>query len=294
MFKRNFQILFIALIVASTPLWSSCTGDLVTSPIDDREVTADLVFDSPENFRKVLAKMYAGLAVTGQEGPAGNADIQGIDEGFSNYIRQYWVAQEISTDQAVVGWSDPGLPEFNTQSWGASNDFVMALYSRIFYQITLANEFIRHAQDEDDPVIQEYLAEARFLRALSYWHALDLYGGGVPFVTEEDPIGAFLPEPIGNEALFSYIESELLDIEEDIIGPGQNQYGRADRAAVWTLLSKLYLNAEVYIGESRWDEAVTFSGRVIQESGHQLHNDYSHLFLADNHRSDGIIFAVPF
>ncbi|MGA0407156.1 MAG: hypothetical protein ACO3PR_03615, partial [Limisphaerales bacterium] len=49
--------------------------------------------------------------------------------------------------------------------------------------------------------VQGYRLEARFLRALSYWHALDLFGS-VPFVTEEDPIGAFLPEQATQQELF--------------------------------------------------------------------------------------------
>ena len=57
---------------------------------------------------QVLAKLYAGLAVSGQEGPAGQPDISGIDEGFSTYIRQYWKAQELSTDEAVIAWHDEG------------------------------------------------------------------------------------------------------------------------------------------------------------------------------------------
>ena len=294
MLTRNYRILLIAMIVAVVPVWTSCTDDLSTSPIDDSEVTSDMIYEDPENFRKVLAKLYAGLAVTGQEGPAGSPDIDGIDEGFSSYIRQLWVTQELPTDQAVVAWPDPGLPGFNTQSWSPGNDFVMGMYSRIFYQITLANEFIRNARDEDDPQIQQYMAEARFLRAFSYWHALDLFGGNISFVTEDDPIGAFEPEPVGSEEVFSYIESELLDIEDAMPAPQDNQYGRADRAAVWMALARLYLNAEVYIDEPRYDEAVTYTQRIIEEGGYQLNPTYDQLFLADNDEAEGIIFAIPF
>ncbi|MBP3191204.1 RagB/SusD family nutrient uptake outer membrane protein [Natronogracilivirga saccharolytica] len=294
MLTRNYRILLIAMIVAVVPVWTSCTDDLSTSPIDDSEVTSDMIYEDPENFRKVLAKLYAGLAVTGQEGPAGSPDIDGIDEGFSSYIRQLWVTQELPTDQAVVAWPDPGLPGFNTQSWSPGNDFVMGMYSRIFYQITLANEFIRNARDEDDPQIQQYMAEARFLRAFSYWHALDLFGGNIPFVTEDDPIGAFEPEPVGSEEIFSYIESELMDIEDAMPAPQENQYGRADRAGVWMLLARLYLNAEVYIDEPRYDEAVTYTQRIIDEGGYELNSTYDQLFLADNDEADGVIFAIPF
>lgn len=295
MFYKKIQLWMILAVGISLMLAAvSCTDSLNVTPPDEDVLTSAQVFDSPEDFRQVLAKLYAGLSLTGQQGPAGDADIQGIDEGFSNYVRQLWVAQEIPTDQAIVAWNDPGLPEFNTQDWGASNDFVLGMYSRIFFQITLTNEFVRNAQDRSEEVIQAFNSEARFLRALSYWHALDLYGGNVPFVTEEDGIGAFQPEQTNPRDLFNYIESELLDIEEEMPSPQQNQYGRADRAAVWTLLSKLYLNAEVYIGEQRYTEAITYASKVIDEGGYSLEPEYEHLFLADNHLSDGIIFPVPF
>lgn len=295
MFNNSLKIISF-LILALVSLYAvSCVDSLNTSPIDENVVTSNQVFENPENFKRVLAKMYAGLAVTGQQGPAGQPDIQGIDEGFSSYIRQYWVHQVISTDEAVVAWNDPGLPQFNSQSWGASNDFVRAMYSRLYYQITLANEFIREAQDRDEAVVQDYLTEARFLRALSYLHAFDLYGGNIPFVTEEDPIGSYMPEPTTAEELFSYIESELLAIEGDLPTPQSNDYGRADQGAAWALLSKLYLNAELYIGVNRYDDALTYAARVIDQGGYSLADNYEHLFMTDSDQtSDEIIFAVRF
>ncbi|REL38374.1 RagB/SusD family nutrient uptake outer membrane protein [Rhodohalobacter sp. SW132] len=170
----------------------------------------------------------------------------------------------------------------------------MGMYSRIFYEVTLTNEFIRETQQRNEDVIRGYEAEARFLRALSYWHALDLYGGNVPFTTEADPIGAYMPNPTTPEDLFSYIESELIDILDELPAPGQNDYGRADRGAAWTLLSKLYLNAEVYIGENRATDALTYAELVIDEGGYQLDENYEYLFLADNDQADGIIFPIRF
>lgn len=294
----------VALVLLGISLvLSSCVDNLNTSPLDDDVITSEAVYETPEDYRQVLAKLYAGFAVTGQQGPDGNPDIQGIDEGFSSYVRMYWVSQEIPTDEAVVGWTDPGLPEFNYQAWGASNDFVMGMYSRIYYVIALTNEFIRNAQGNENEAVQTYNAEARFLRALSYWHALDLYGGNIPFVTEEDGVGAYNPEPISSQELFTFIENELLAITGELADDGnagelaeagQAEYGRADKAAAWTLLAKLYLNAEVYIGESRYTEAVTYADKVIEEGGYALENNYANLFLADNHTAEGVIFPITF
>ncbi|RMD69039.1 MAG: RagB/SusD family nutrient uptake outer membrane protein, partial [Bacteroidetes bacterium] len=140
--------------------------------------------------------------------------------------------------------------------------------------------------------IKTYRAEARFLRALSYWHALDLFRS-VPFVTEADAVGAFFPEQISPEDLFAYIETELREAAQDMVPPRQNEYGRADQAAAWTLLAKLYLNAEVYIGQPRYTECIEYCKKVI-DAGYTLEPEYEHLFLADNHLSSETIFSVAF
>ncbi len=294
--------IWIAVVMIFIMAFSSCTEDLDVQPLDDDATTAETVYDSVASYRQVLAKLYAGYALTGQQGPAGDADIQGIDEGFSNYLRQYWVAQVLPTDVGVVAWADPGLPAYNYQSWGSSNDFVMAMYSRIFYEITLTNEFIRESSEgklssrgfseSQKERIRTFRAEARFLRALSYWHALDLYGN-VPFVTEKDDVGAFQPEQISREDLFTYIEEELKAIEDEMAEPRQNEYARADQAAVWTLLAKLYLNAEVYTGEPRYEDCITYCNKVM-DAGYTLEDEYQDLFLADNHTANGIIFPIAF
>lgn len=286
------------LCVTMTP---GCVKDLDTLPQDDDVVTADLVFNDPAAYLGVLAKLYSGLALTGQQGPAGQPDIQGIDEGFGQYLRGYWYHQELSTDEAVIGWNDQTIRDFHDQDWTAGDGFVFALYSRLFYQVVICNEYLRETTDEKVnargqanliPEIHGYRSEARFLRALSYWHALDLFRN-VPFVTEEDRIGSFFPEQIQAQDLFNYIESELKAIENEIAPVRTNVYGRADQGAVWTLLAKLYLNAEVYTGNARYQDCLTYCQKVIQ-AGYTLEPVYEHLFLADNHKSNEIIFPITF
>lgn len=300
--KNIFNIKYNLLILGFLLFSVGCFNDLNTIPIDKKVVTAAVVYDDPQAYVQVLAKLYAGLAVSGQQGPAGQADISGIDEGFGQYLRGYWYHQELTTDEAVIGWNDQTIHDFHNQNWTSSDPFTFAFYSRVFYQISLCNEFIRETTDEklddrgvdaalrDD--IQGYKAEARFLRALSYSHALDVFRN-VPFVTEKDVVGSFFPEQTNGPELFNYIESELKDIESTIAGPMENAYGRADRAAVWTLLSKLYLNAEVYTGTAKYTESLEYAKKVI-DAGYELQPSYPEVFLADNHNAKGIIFPVTF
>jgi len=294
----NIFLAFAALAIIST----SCVKDLDTIPIDPDVVTAAQVFDDPDSYKQILAKLYAGYSVSGQQGPAGQPDISGIDEGFGQYLRGYWYTQELTTDEAVIGWNDQTIKNFHGQSWGASDVFIAAFYYRIFYQIAACNEYLRETTDEklsergvsgqllED--VKYYRAEARFLRAVSYWHAMDLFAN-VPFVTEYDPVGAFFPLQIMRADLFDYIESELLEIESLLKDPKTNEYARVDKAAAWMLLAKIYLNAEVYTGTAKWDGAVTYSEKVIT-SGYTLDPTYENMFLADNNNSPEIIWPVTF
>jgi len=299
--KYSFKILLVGTIVTLFTM-TSCLNDLDTVPQDKDIVLADELFNDPATYKQVLAKLYAGLAISGQQGPAGLPDITGIDEGFSQYLRQYWLAQEVTTDEAVIGWADGSLPDYHEHDWTANNEFIAALYNRIIYQITSCNAFLRETTDAklagrnvSEQLLAEieiYKNEARFLRALSYYHALDLFGN-FPFVTEDDEVGFFFPEQKHRADLFTFVESELLAIQGQMISPKVNEYARADQAAAWTLLAKLYLNAEVYTGTGRYADCITYSDKVIN-SGYGLDATYNNLFLADNHTADGIIFPIAF
>ncbi|MCX8481766.1 MAG: RagB/SusD family nutrient uptake outer membrane protein, partial [Sediminibacterium sp.] len=256
--NNKIVLLFIFLIS-----FTACLKEV--SPTND--LTAEKVYINEAGYKSVLAKVYSSFATTGNKGPAGDditKDIKGIDEGFSDFFRLFWKAQELSTDEAVISWGDAGLQDFHQMNWSSSNPLITGLYYRIFYQITLCNELIRQSSPEnltkrgissaDAAKIAVYVAEARFLRAFQYWVAMDLFGN-VPFATENDAIGSFTPIQKSRVEIFTYIESELKAIESLLVDAKQNEYGRADKAAAWALLARLYLNAEVYTGTPKYTEA---------------------------------------
>ncbi|RNI27420.1 RagB/SusD family nutrient uptake outer membrane protein [Rufibacter immobilis] len=266
---------------------TSCTDDLELTP--KYEVTSASLYKDFANYKPVLAKVYGGYSLTGLKSD-GAPDLSGFDEGKSNYIRAFWTLQELSTDEAVIAWSDV-FPVHN-MNWNSGTEAVRMMYDRIFYQIALCNEFLRNTTDaqlaengitgNNLEEAKKYRAEVRFLRAMSYWHALDLYGN-VPFVTEADQVGFFNPTQISRTELFNFVESELKAVEAELVAPRQNEYARADKAAAWMVLAKLYLNAQVYVGQDRNTDAVTYSKKVI-DAGFSLAPQYKNLFQADNDR----------
>lgn len=287
-----------ALIGTALLVLGGCTDttELPTSTITDTNY-----FNDPSSYRAFLAKIYAGLAVSGQQGPAGNGDIKGIDEGFSQYLRLYWEAQELPTDEAVIAWGDVGLPEMNTQLWASSNSFVVSMYYRIAFQVSLANEFLRQTSEarlaergvssELRARIQVFRAEARFLRVLSYWHGIDLFGS-IPLVTEADPVGLAPPAQSSRQAIYDFIVSELNAALADLpAAAGAGTYGRATKEAAEMLLAHVYLNGEIYTGTPHYAEALAAVQAVIA-GPFSLDPSYRHLFQADNNSSPEIIFPV--
>ncbi len=295
--------LLIAALTAGLFLASGCTDDLDVTPGDPNIFLAEDFYSTPESYREGLAGVYANLTLTGLQGP-GSSNISGLDAGTSQYGRGVWNLQVLASDEAIWTWeNDPGLAEIQRSTWTASNVLLRGMYGRGMSSIAFANEYLRQTEPgvldergvsgELRDEIQVYRAEARFLRVLSYYHMMDLFGR-CAFVTENDPVSALQAPMITRAEIFDFVESELLAILPDMTEPRQNEYARADRAAAWMLLAKLYLNAEVYIGQDRYADCLSYCEELINSS-YQLAPSYLNLFKADNDNNGAtqeIIFPV--
>ncbi len=285
------SIYTLALSVATALSVCSC-DDLDQTP--HIETTSESIYNSTENYKAVLGKLYSVFSMN-----SSNSSSKDISSNKGEtYMRCYFNLQEVCTDEIVYSWlNGDNLNEIHDMTWDDQNVWVADTYYWAYYTIALCNEFLRNTQnissfsETDQALIKQYAAEARFLRALSYWHVLDLYRQG-SFVTENDPVGAYVPNVANADKLFSYIENELKEICELMPSRTEQEYGRAPRAAAWMLLARLYLNAEVYGQGEHWTDVITYSQKVIDE-GYTLHSNYAELFNADNDkRTDEIIFHL--
>jgi len=293
------------LITLSLP---ACKKNLILTPND--AVTNAQVFSSFTGYSQAMAKVYASFALTGNSGPYGSGDIAGIDEGTSEFVRLFWNCQELTTDEAVITYGDPGVQDLHSMVWGANNAISQGLFYRCLYQITLVNNFLQNSSPAqvakagisgaNAATIAQYAAEARFIRAFQYWVLMDLYGNP-PFVTETTPIGSVIPKQTDRATLYAYIVSELKAIDPLMAAPNKNQYGRADQAAVWALLARVYLNAGIYTGTPDYTNAITYASKVIN-AGYSLIPDFTQLMLADNNLNSlsgggnigEFIFTIPY
>jgi hypothetical protein len=215
----------------------------------------------------------------------------------------YFALQEISTDEAILpyrggtDWGDNGiylaLHAHNTTS---TDPNVRSTWDNLVQSISRSITAINTLPTLSNVNAPLYLAEARGMRAYYSMMTLDLFG--VVFV--KDNPGS--PSKIirGEEAV-KYIESELLAVEplvqpKSAVGPG-----RLNQAAVWGLLSRLYLNAAVYrniygatfdFKTEDMDKVIQYTDKIIASGQAQLSSDYFAIFGNNNHTNPELIFAV--
>jgi hypothetical protein len=259
-------------------LLSSCADELDTKPKVELSLE-NLLAKDPNAVQGLLSKMYGTLALSGSAGP-GSSDISGADVGETSFLRGMINLQDFTADAMKNRWGDDGLDQLTTTSrWTSSNKFFRYMYDRIYYIVPQTTNIILALENVDVADKEQITSELRFIRAFSYYYMIDCFGKGVLVTNETYGTSSPLPEASRQE-LFDYVESELLDIEGKIAV--SNEYGRANKAVVRMLLAKLYLNAQVYTGTPRWDDALTYTNKVIGEGGYQLADNFVSIFSADN------------
>lgn len=275
------------LIVPLVVFIEGCTKDLDTEP--RVELTLDeLLNQDPQAVNGILSRLYASFALSGPDGP-GSSDIDD-DAGESPFLRGIVNLQDFTADAMKNRWGDDGLDQLTTTSnWDENNKFFRYLYNRIYYTIPQANNLLLVLGAVDLEGKDGIEGEVRFIRALAYYYLIDCFGKGV-LATEEN-YGASDPLPeVDRQTLFTYVESELLAAEELL--PDTNEYGRANKTVARMLLAKLYMNAAVYTGTQRFDDAATYVTKVIDQGSYSLDPDFVAIFSGDNNLSNEIIFPL--
>ena len=302
-FFKYIQFAAVALLIAGG--FTSCINDLDVEPIDpalQSDVTPEQLFN----------KCYSVFATSGNNGGDDNVDVDGLDGGFQHKYRQMWNSNELTTDEAICGWGDEGIASYCHNSYDASHPMLRGYYYGLCIGITFCNHYLDVFPDYDATMT----AEVRFLRAFQFYLLTDAFGN-IPFTTT---ISGENPEQYTRAQVCEFIESELKAIvgENDADNAyvlndprpkkyGETGYGRIDKAAAWMLLSRLYLNSEVYTGTPRWQEAANYAKKVM-DSGYKLHTEgyaaegkdgvyreftaYQMLFMGDNGTTDAAYEAV--
>jgi hypothetical protein len=191
-----------------------------------------------------------------------------------------------------VGW-EKGPLNFQNGNVDPGDEYIEA-YWRISYEnINRANGLIEKADElknagvSNTALLDRVKAEAMFLRGFYYFN-LVRYFDNIPVTTKKTISSKDLPSnENGKRKALDLIESDL--IAASAVLPNSYSGGDVGRATKWaakTLLMKAYLQGK------KWDEARTTAEDIINNSGIELFNEFSHNFDVAQENSGERIFEA--
>ncbi len=278
------KIAYVLAILASFSGMFSCTN------LDEEiysELPADGFFTDESSLLKNVGRAYAWLS----------------SDSWSNGYLQHmgvWMNDLITTDEAIIPYREGGLwwdngvwIQDHRHSWDYTHDGVWRTYSFVMDGVTRCNQIL-YQMDEAGVNFEgseKLVAEVKMVRAYLYLKGIDWFRN-LPLVT--DFTDSELPSQVEPRVLFDFIESEIKDnirYLED--APTSENYGRVTKAAAYTMLAKLYINAKVWIDKEMWQEASDACDKVMQFSTLELEPDYFANFAVHNEGSKECIWAIP-
>ncbi|PSL43119.1 putative outer membrane starch-binding protein [Chitinophaga niastensis] len=173
----------------------------------------------------------------------------GVLQNF--YTSDYWALSEMRADNTNYQYdeSDRGaqqreeIDEFLITS---SNNYVNITWAQIYRNIQQSNVIISRidaVKFASDATKKQYLGEAKFLRALYYFHLVRLFGG-VPLLVKEvsGPEDAATPKRATVAEVYAQIIADATDAAAGLPAThSSSETGRATRGAALTLLGDVYL-----------------------------------------------------
>lgn len=209
----------------------------------------------------------------------------------------WWFANEIPGDGTVgptrgSDWDDGGKWRvLHQHEWDNNTEAINSMWSRFYNGVIEANKFIEEqAALGDAPEVKIAIAKAKVLRAYYYYLLIDNYKD-VPYVT------SYLdaPETPSRNFRKDIFERITKDIEDEApIIPASTSKTGATKGFAYSVLARLYLNAEVYTGTPQWAKAEQYADSVILLGQYSLEADPLKPFVTNNENSPENIFVIPY
>jgi len=225
------------------------------------------------------------------------SSLRGFNDGItisfptSEYI---FFLNEVASDEATIptrgtDWFDGGqYQDVQRHQWQNNNPMILSSWRYCYAGIAKVNSIIYQVDKSglsDEAKLPIY-AELKAIRAYYYYNLLDWFGN-VPIVTNFEDTG--LPTNSTRQQVYDFVESEWLAalpyLQSGVV------YSKFTKNVVYSLLARLYLNSEAFVGQARWQDCLDMCQNV---TGYTLAPDFFSNFSTDNHTSPEIIFAIPY
>lgn len=172
----------------------------------------------------------------------------------------------------------------------SGNEVIRDVWKASYNLIYRCNNVIANLDVVDNPLLKkQYEGEASFLRAMTYFNIVRLWGDA-PLILE--PIDAKDAVNYGRtpvSEIYAAIEEDLKNAMGKLEATyDDNSLGRATCVSAGALLGK------VYITQQKWTDAVTLLDEIIQtySSQYGLLENVNDIFSVDNEMNKEILFAV--
>lgn len=247
----------------STLLMMACTN--VDENVYDKYASEDF-YATPEGANIALANVYAQIPGEFERDGDSGVGYAGADNGWYDM-------NCMSSDEQVIPHRNTGdwqqdFARLHKHEWLPTDFIINNTWNWLYKAVFNANLAISLLEGSNADASK--IAEAKVLRAFFYYLLIDDYGD-VPFFTENNVTVDKIPQASRKE-VYTFIVKELTENIELLSNTnGGDYYGRFNKWAGYTLLAKVYLNAEVYTGEAKWTECLTACQKV-SEGGFSLHS----------------------
>jgi hypothetical protein len=264
------KIFFVLLILAAVQMGCTKLDDVLYDRVPPSEYVADPVLK--------MSPIYAPM------------------RDFCDW-GGWWFANEIPGDGTVgptraSDWDDGGKWRvLHQHTWDNNTEAINSMWSRFYNGVIEANKFIEEMQSLGDAQpIKVAIAKAKVLRAYYYYLLIDNYKD-VPFLTK------YLDAPLNpsrnfRQEIFARITADI-ETEAPII-PQSNTKTGVTKGFAYSLLARLYLNAQVYTGTPQWAKVVQYADSVINLGQYSLEEDPLKPFVTNNSNSPELIFVIPY
>lgn len=212
------------------------------------------------------------------------------DEGW------WFLAQEVSSDEFCgptrgADWFDGGKwLNVHRHEWTNDDESVNRMWDRFWQGITICNQTLDKMKDlPQSDQIKRKMGELEVVRSFYYYLLMDNYGDAPYLVSAANAPDQ--PFKISREAIF---DSLVNTVERNLpnLKKIDNKY-LATRYMGFSLLAKLYINAEVYTGAPQWEKAGIYCDSII-EGPYTLEGNVLAPFVTENQNSSEIIFSIPY
>ena len=285
MHNQKLSLRSLVLALGALLFAAACTD--LSEPVDS-QVTAENFFQTDQQFISAMGDAYSAL--TGFGGGGSLAQLN-----------------EATTDEVIVpargqDWSEGGFwYRVNSHQWTVEEfgGFWSTHYRGVNNTNRLIFQFEQAVQDgaTTAEAAAPFISELQAMRAFYYFWLLDAYGN-VPIVTDftdtEPPSQPSSSFQDGRSQVFQFVEQELQTNLQNLSADARGTYGRMNQWVAHMTLAKLYMNAEVYTGSGRWNDALTHLNAIINSGNFSLAANYHDNFITSNEGSPENIFVVPY